>query len=90
MYNSETEQINGALLDETTLIGASYDGQPTKTSVSVALTESQFQDMIDSDMLILDLRLDTDGHDVVLKADQLLQFYAKAKVEYDDTVELEN
>ena len=90
MYNSETEQVNGTLLDETTLIGASYDGQPTKTSVSIALTESQFQNMLDSDMLILDLGLDTDDHDVVLKADQRLQFYAKAKVEYDDTVELKN
>jgi hypothetical protein len=90
MYDSKTEQVTGALLDETTLIRASYDGQPSKTTVSIELTESQYQDMLDSDKLILDLRLDTDSHDVVLKSDQRLQFCAKAKVEYDDTIELEN
>lgn len=90
MYDSKTEQVTGVLLDETTLIRASYDGQPSKTTVSIELTESQYQDMLDSDKLILDLRLDTDSHDVVLKSDQRLQFCAKAKVEYDDTIELEN
>ena len=90
MYNSVTEHIAGVLLDETTLIGASYDGQPVQTSVTIALTENQFQDMLDSDRLILDLQLDTDGHDVVLKTDQRLQFFAKAKVEYDSTIELED
>ena len=46
--------------------------------------------VLHSNKLIVDLKLDTDGHDIKLNASQSLGYYLKAKVEYDGIVELEN
>ena len=89
MYNSDSEQVVDVLLDNATLIAASYDGQANSASIAVEVTEEKLQKFLNSNKIILDLQLDTDGRDVVLNGEQGLQFFTKAKVEYDGIVELE-
>jgi len=90
LYDSKTNQVTDVLLDDAMLIGSSYDGQACQSSAAIELTEEQLQHVLNSDKIILDLQLDTDGHDVVLNANQALQFFTKAKVEYDGIVKPEN
>lgn len=90
MYDSKTNQITDVLLDDAMLISSSYDGQASQSSAIIILTEEQLQHVLNSDKIILDLQLDTDGHDVVLNANQALQFFTKAMVEYDGIVKPEN
>ena len=90
MYNSETEHVTDVLLDNATLIAASYNGQATTSTITVEVTEERLQNLLKSNRIILDLQLDTDGRNVVLNGGQSLQFFTKAKAEYDGIVEFEN
>ena len=89
MYNSETEQVTDVLIDDATLIAASYDGQATTSNITVEVTEERLQNLLKSNRIILDLQLDTDGRNVVLNGNQSLQFFTKAKAEYDGVVEFD-
>lgn len=89
MYNSETELVTDVLLEDATLIAASYDGQATTSTITVEVTEERLQNLFNSNRIILDLQLDTDGRNVVLNGNQGLQFFAKAKAEYDGIIELD-
>ena len=89
MYDSNTHQVTEVLMDEPTMIQASYDGQATQSTVHIEVTEEKLQHVLNSDGMILDLQLDTEGNKVVLNANQGMQFFSKAKVEYDGIVELE-
>lgn len=89
LYNSEEGRITDVLLDEATLIAASYDGEAEETIVVVEITDDRVQNAMHSDRIILCFDLDTDAHDVSLNANQGLQFFVKAKVEYDGVVEFE-
>ena len=89
LYNSEEGQVTDILLDEATLIAASYDGQAKETTVVIEITDDRVQNAMRSDHIILCFDLDTDAHDVSLNGNQGLQFFVKAKVEYDGVVEFE-
>ena len=89
MYDSNTHQVTEVLLDEPMMIQASYDGQAMQSTVFIEVTEEKLQHVLNSDGMILDLKLDTEGNNVVLNANQGMQFFTKAKVEYDGSVEFE-
>lgn len=90
LYDTETGCVTDILLDDATLIAASYDGQASTSTAEFVITEDRVEKALRSDRIILCFDLDTDGHDVSLNANQGLDFYAKAKVKYNGTVEPDN
>ena len=90
LYDTETGCVTDILLDDATLIAASYDGQTSTSTAEFVITEDRVEKALRSDRIILCFDLDTDGHDVSLNANQGLDFYAKAKVKYNGTVEPDN
>ena len=90
LYDSENECVTDVLLEEATLIAASYDGQASTSKVDVVITKDRVENALRSDRIILCFDLDTDAHDVSLNANQGLDFFAKAKVKYDGVVESDN
>ncbi len=90
LYESETNSVTDVLLEETSLIAASYDGQPRVSNVTIEITDERVQNAMRSDRIILCFGLDTDAHDVSLNASQGLRFFAKAKVKYNGVIENEN
>ena len=89
LYDSETEHVTDILLDETSLIEASYDGQAMTSDVIIEITDERVQNALQSDRIILCFDLDTDAHDVSLNAQQGLKFFSKAKVKYNGVIEHE-
>lgn len=89
LYDSETEHVTDILLDEASLIAASYDGQAMRSDVTIEITDDRVQNALRSDRIILCFDLDTDAHDVSLNAQQGLRFFSKAKVQYNGVVENE-
>ena len=91
MYDSEHDVVTYTLLDNATLIAASYDGQPTMTQVTIEITEEALiNDIFKADRIILDFDLGTESQDVVLNANQYLNFTLKSKVQYDGDFEFNN
>ncbi len=89
MYDSERDEVTDILLQNATLLEASYDGQTKTTTVVLEVTEDRLQNVLRSDQIILDLAVDTESQDVSLNVNQTLNFFVKAKVEYDGNVEFE-
>lgn len=89
-YDSETGQITDTLVAEDRLIKASFDGQPETTEVTLEITGDKVESLIHSDRLISLYELDTEEKTAVLKADQSLKAFVKAKVKYNGIVELKN
>lgn len=90
MYDSEQDEVTDILLQNATLLEASYDGQTKTTMVVLEITENRLQNVLRSDQIILDLAVDTEAHGVSLNVNQTLGFFVKAKVEYDGNVEFDN
>lgn len=90
MYNSESETITDTLVADSRLIQASFDGQPTTTTVSIDIIEERMEHMLRSDRIIMAYAVDTDARDVKLNANQKLNMFVKAKVKYNGIVESEN
>ena len=90
LFDSETGQVTDVLLDDATMIAASYYGQVSTSKVGIAITEDRLQNALRSDRIILCFDLDTDAHDVSLNAKQGLDFFAKARVKYNGIVEFES
>lgn len=90
MYDSEHEMITDTLVDEGKLIEASFDGQPTHTTVSIEITEERINKVLHSDRIIMIYELDTDAHNVKLTADQKLTLFVKAKAKYNSVDESDN
>lgn len=92
MYDSEHGEITYTLLDDATLIAPSYDGQPTTTQVTIEITDEALirNKIFNSDRIILDFDLDTEAHDIVLNANQFLEFSLKTRVDYDGNVNFIN
>ena len=90
MYDSEHEMITDTLVSEGKLIEASFDGEPTHTTVSIDITEERLEKVLGSDRIIMQYLLDTDAHDVKLNANQKLTLYVKAKAKYNADVEFDN
>lgn len=88
MYDSDNEQITDTLLIDAQLIEASFDGQPTSTTLCIDITEDRVEDVLHSDRIIMLFMLDTDARDVVINANQKLDMFVKAKVKYKGNVEL--
>lgn len=88
LYDSEQDVILDELLTSGELISASFDGKPTTTNVSITVTEDKLQKALQADGLIMMYEVDTHAHDVVLKANQNLEAFLKAKVKYNGNVEL--
>lgn len=87
MYDSEHEVVTDTLVGEGILIEASFDGQPTHTTLSFDITEERIERVLHSDRIIMKYLLDTDAHNVKLNADQKLTLFVKAKAKYDTLVE---
>ena len=90
LFDSETGHVTDVLLDDATLIVASYNGQASTSVVGIVITEDRLQNALRSDRIILCFDLDTEAHDVSLNAKQGLDFFAKAKVKYNGLVEFDN
>ena len=90
MYDSEFEMITDTLIDASELIEASFDGQPTHTTVSIEITEERINKVIQSDRIIMLYELDTDARNVKLTADQKLTLFVKAKAKYNGVAEFNN
>jgi hypothetical protein len=90
MYDSELEMITDTLIDAGELIEASFDGQPTHTTVSIEITEDRINKVLHSDRIIMLYELDTDARNVKLTADQKLSLFVKAKAKYNSVAELDN
>ena len=90
MYDSELEMITDTLIDAGELIEASFDGQPTHTTVSIEITEERINKVLHSDRIIMLYELDTDARNVKLTADQKLSLFVKAKAKYNSVAELDN
>lgn len=90
MYDSELEMITDTLIGAGELIEASFDGQPTHTTVSIEITEERINKVIHSDRIIMVYELDTDARNVKLTADQKLTIFVKAKAKYNSVAEFEN
>lgn len=90
MYDSEHDVVTYNLLDNATLIASSYDGTPTTTQVTIEITDETMiqENVFNSDRIILDFVLGTESHDVVLNANQNLNFTLKAKVDYEGDINL--
>ena len=90
MYDSELEVITDTLVSGGQLIEASFDGQPTYTTVSIDITEERVEKVLNSNQIIMQYILDTDAKDVKLNANQKLTLYLKAKVKYNAEVSFDN
>lgn len=90
MYDAEFEMITDTLVSGGQLIEASFDGQPTHTTVSIDITEERVERVLQSDHIIMQYVLDTDATDVKLNANQKLTLYMKARVKYNGEVEFDN
>lgn len=88
MIDTEHNEITYTLLDDATLIAASYDGQSNVTEVAIEIDGVRMADVMRSDRIILDFGIDSDGRNIVLKADQGLHVFVKAQVEYDALFEI--
>ena len=87
MYDSEHEIITDTLVGEGKLIEASYDGQPTQTTLSLDITEERIERVLHSDRIIMRYVLDTEARDVKLNTNQRLTLFVKAKAKYDTVAE---
>ena len=87
MYDSQNEMITDTLVADGQLIAASYDGQPTRSTVCIEVDGDKIESILHSDRIIMRYDVDTDAHDVVLKTDQRLELYVKAKAKYNGIVE---
>lgn len=85
-YNSSTGVITGTLFDNTLEIVGSYDGNPVMSETEMSLTQESLQRLLESDKLIMDFGVKTDGHDVYLNLDNGLGVTLKADVIYDGTL----
>lgn len=87
MYDSEHDMITDTLVGEGKLIEASFDGQPTHTTLSLDITEERIERVMHSDRIIMRYVLDTEAHNVKLNANQRLSMFVKARAKYDTVVE---
>ena len=87
LYDSENECVTDVLLEEATLIAASYDGHTSPSEVEVVITKDRVENALRSDRIILCFDLDTDAHDVNLNASQGLDFFVKARAKYNGVVD---
>ena len=90
MYDVDEECVTDTLVNGSTLIPGAFDGQATHAAVSVEITDERLERVMRSERIILNFGLDTDSNEVTLDVNQALQFFVKAKVEYDGIVEFEN
>jgi len=88
MYDSEQGVVTDTLVGESKLIEASFDGQPTYSTVSIDITNERIQNVLHSDRIIMSYLLDTNAQQVHIKADQKLGLFVKGKAKYDGTLEI--
>ena len=89
-YNSQTDVVGIALLDEELLVNGSFDGNPVMSEGSITLTNQKLQQMLDSDKLIMRLGVNTGNNNVILNLDNGLEMTLKADVFYGGSVDLNN
>ena len=86
-YDSVIGQITDTLVAENQLIGASYDGKPVTTEVTLVATGEKVDHLNHADRLISIYEIDTEAHDVCLNGEQQLAVFVKARVKYNTVVE---
>lgn len=90
MYDSENDRITDTLISGATLIKASFDGRPVITTVTFDITDERVDNVMRSNRIIMDYKLDTDAQVIDLNANQKLDFYLKGRVKYKGNIELNN
>ena len=90
MYDSQQDRVTDTLLANQRLIGASFDGRPTTTTLSLEVTEDRIENVLHSDRIIMRYELDTEAHDVTLNADHRLDLYVKARAKYNGSINTPN
>lgn len=90
LYDSQTGMITDTLNPDGKIIVASYNGQPTSTTVSVDITQDRLDNALRSDRIIMLYEVDTDARDVKLNAQQELGAFVKAIVKYDGVININN
>ena len=90
MYDIDNECVTDTLVGEPLRLPASFDGTPTHATASIEITEDRLDKVMDSERIIMCYDVDTGAHDVAFNINQTLQFFVKARVEYDGVVELKN
>lgn len=87
MYNTEEQSVVGTLVNAAPMLRSSFDGQMCSSTFDIEVDGETLDKLMQSDKLIMNYDVDTDGHHVVLNANQTLQIYMKAKLDYDGIVE---
>lgn len=88
-YDSINACITDTLVAPNDLIRASLDGKPVTTEVVVEVTGDKIDHFLQADHLIQIYHIDTEAHNVQLKAEQGLDVFMKAKLKYNGVIELE-
>lgn len=87
MYDSQSGRITDALLEDASLIEASFDGSPKTTNISLVIDDERIENVVHSDRIIMTYQLDTDDNNVNLNAKQKIDLSLKVKADYNIDVE---
>ena len=90
MYKSTTGEILGGLVDHEMLVNGSFDGNPVLTNESISITQDLLKKLLESDMLIMRVGVNTGGNDVLLNLDNGLGVTLKADVLYGGSMDVNN
>jgi hypothetical protein len=90
MYKSTTGEILGGLVDHEMLVNGSFDGTPVLTNESISITQDLLKKLLESDMLIMRVGVNTGGNDVLLNLDNGLGVTLKADVLYGGSMDVNN
>lgn len=85
MLNSQTGAILGQLVDHEMVVNGSFNGTPVLTNESISITHELLDKLLESDMLIMRVGVNTGGNDVQLNLDNGLGLTLKADVLYGDS-----
>lgn len=88
LYDSEHNIIVDTLNTVGRFIEGSFDGLPKRTDISFEITERKIDNALRSDRILMWMEVDTDAHDAVLNTNQGLDVFLKARVKYNDLIEL--
>lgn len=85
--NSMTGQVSDALLENELAIKGSFDGQPAKSEVDVAITQDLLKKLLESDKLIMRFGVNTNNNNVYLNLNNGLGLTLKADVFYGGSLD---
>ena len=90
LYDSVNDRITDVLLDDASLIEASFDGRPTVTTLTINVDENRMENLLHSDHIIMSYQLDSGSHNVDLNINQRLDLFLKGKAKYKGNLDFKN